>query len=301
MKRSAPAMIGLFLISACVSAAWAREDARLKADVEALYQKADQAWQDRNLEDYMSLLTGDFQSIFAGRDREGIRSFLKDLLDAYEDLRVTNSFLSISRSGKWIKVLNDSKLEGKSRNKWSLIAQNTNADLLVQEGPGLKFARSTQIDKHRLTNINGQTYRDPQAGFSFTVPKNWEILPAPHPTVQGGVIVLAPDGSSAAMLGYVKAPGIDTKKAAEADEAIGKVLSKPGTYRLLRSGTVRINGYEGFEIESEFFFIGDRERRRHRVYLSAGDMLYVLCFDAMPARQWGSVKDGFQFILNSVR
>ena len=91
------------------------------------------------------------------------------------------------------------------------------------------------------------------------------------------------------------------KKAAEGDEAIGRVLSKPGTYRLLRSGTVRINGYEGFEIESEFFFIGDRERRRHRVYLSAGDMLYVLCFDAMPARQWGSVKDGFQSILNSVR
>lgn len=301
MKRRAPVIIGLVLFSAYVSAAWARDDAGLRADVEALYHKADQAWQDRNLEGYMSLLAGDFQGIFAGRDREGIRSFIKDLFDAYDELRVTNGFLSIRRSGKWIQVLNDSKLEGRSRNKWSLISQNTNADLLVQEGRTLKYARSIQVDRHRLDNLNGLAYRDPQTGFSFTVPKNWEIFPSPHPTVQGGVVVMAPDGSSAAILGYVKAPGIDTKKAAEGDEAIGKVLSKPGTYRLMRSGPVRINGYEGFEIESEFFFIGDRERHRHRVYLNAGDLLYVLCFDAMPARQWDKVKDGFKHILNSIR
>ncbi len=301
MRCNARVMIGFILLSACASGAWARDNAKLKTDVEALYKKADLAWQNKDLEGQMSLLTSDFQGIFSGRDRDGIRSLIKDLFDAYDELRVTNSLLEITRSGNWIKVINDSKMEGKSRNKWNMVFQNTYTDLLIQEGNSLRFARSTQVDKHRLNNVSGQSYRDAQTGFTFSVPKNWEIFPAPHPTVQGSAMVMAPDGTSAAMLGYVKAPGISAQTAAEGDEAVGKVLSKPGTYRLLKSGPVRINGHEGFEIESEFFFVGDRERHRHRVYLNAGDLLYVLCFDAMPGKQWDKVKDGFKYILNSVR
>jgi hypothetical protein len=34
---------------------------------------------------------------------------------------------------------------------------------------------------------------------------------------------------------------------------------------------------------------------------SGGGMLHVLSFDAMPFQQWGQVKDGFRFILDSVK
>jgi hypothetical protein len=211
--------------------------------------------------------------------------------------------VDITRSGNWIKVLNNSKMEARRRNKeWSDVSVGATVDLLIQEGNSLKVARSTTVDKPRLSYVVEQTYRDSQTGFSFTAPKNWGIFPTSiHPTIQGCVFVLAPDGTSGAMLGYVKAPGISAQQAAEGDEAMGKILSLPGTYRLIRSGPIRVNGLEGFEIESEFFIPSDRERHRHRVYLVAGDLLYVLCFDAMPFKQWDKVKDGFRFILNSVK
>jgi hypothetical protein len=251
----------------------------------------------------MSLAADDFQNIYLGRGRDGARTLLKDFFDGYDELRATYNLLEIARSGNWIKVVNDVKLEGKSRNKeWALITQKTVVDLLVQEGNSLKFAGATQVDKHRLTDVTGQTYRDSQTGFSFTAPKDWGIFPTSfHPTIQGCVLVLAPDRTSAVMLGYVRAPGISAQQAAEGDEAMGKILSLPGTYRLIRSGPIRVNEREGFEIESEFFLPNDRERHRHRVYLIAGDLLYVLCFDAMPFKQWDKVKDGFQFILNSIK
>ena len=303
MKYRPSIAFGLMLISTCVSGIQARDDARLKEKVEALYQKAGKALETKDLESYISLLAEDYQNIFAGRDREQSKNLLKDLFEAYDNLRVNNLFQGITRSGNWIRVLNDSKIEGKTRNKdWEVISQTTTLDLLSESGQSLKIARSAQIDKYRLANISGQTYQDTQTGFTFMVPKGWDIFPTSgHPMIKGNVIILAPDGTSAAMLGYVSVPGIKARQASEGDEALCKILSKPGTYRLIRSGPIRINGLEGFEIESEFFLPNDRERHRHRVYLNAGDLLYVLCFDAIPSREWDKVKDGFQYILNSVR
>jgi hypothetical protein len=190
MKRKLSITIGLIIIVACSSEVWARDDIKLRSRVETLYEKADQAWKTKDLEGYMSLVADDFQNINLGRDREGARTLLKDLFDGYDELRATYNLLEITRSGDWIKVVNNEKLEGKLRKKeWALISQNTFVDLLVQEGNSLKFARSTQIDKHRLTNVTGQTYRDNQTGFSFTVPKDWGIFPtSTHPTIQRCVL-----------------------------------------------------------------------------------------------------------------
>jgi hypothetical protein len=303
MKRRSFITLGLYLIIAGASGIWAREDAKLKAKVDAFYEQINQQWMTKDLEGIMSLLTVDFQWIYLGKTREGTKALLKDLFDAYDEFRTTNIPVEITRSGNWIKVINDSKTEARRRNKeWTEVSAGATVDLLVQEGNSLKVARSTMVDRPRLPNVVGQTYRDNQTGFSFTTPQNWGIFPTSvHPTVQGCVFVLAPDGTSGAMLGYVKAPGISAQQAAEGDEAIGKVLSIPGTYRLIKSGPIRVNGLAGFEIESEFFIPSDRERHRHRVYLVAGDLLYVLCFDAMPSKQWDRVKDGFRFILNSVK
>jgi hypothetical protein len=122
-----------------------------------------------------------------------------------------------------------------------------------------------------------------------------------HPTLQGTVFVLAPDMSSAALFGYVVSPTAVAQQAAEGDEAIAKLMAKPGSYKLFKSGPIRVGGRDGFEIESEFFMNGDRERHRRRVYLNAGSFLYVFCFDGMPAKQWDKVKSGFQSILDSVK
>ena len=103
------------------------------------------------------------------------------------------------------------------------------------------------------------------------------------------------------MIGYVKAPGISAKQAAEGDEALGKNLSDKNAYQLIKSGPINVGLYKGYEIESKFFIPRDRERHRRRVYFKAGGLLYVLCFDAMPFKQWDSVKDGFQFILDSLK
>ena len=174
--------------------------------------------------------------------------------------------------------------------------------MLIQQGDSLKFARAAEIDRNRLNNVVGQKYRDDQIGLSFAVPANWSIFPTKwNPAVQGAVFVLAPDFTSAAVLGVVKASGMSGQQAAETDEAMGKTISPPGTYKLFKSGPIRINGHEGYEIESEFFVPFDRERHRWRVYFNAGDALYPFCFDAMPFKQWDQVKEGFQFILDSVK
>jgi hypothetical protein len=301
MKRRRFITFGLILSIACCSVAWARSNARLRAKIEAFYNQMDQFYETKNLEGCMARLTDDFQFIYFGLDREGSRATLRDFFDAYDELRSEHQILDISQSVNMIKVVLDSKLEGRSGNKeWKVISQGASLDFLVEKGNALKVFRSTAIDKHRLKYVVGQTYRDAQTGFSFSVPKKWNIFPTTaHPTIQGCVFVLAPDGTSGAMLGYVKAPAGYAKQAAEADEALGKVMSS--TYRLIKSGPIHVNGLEGWEIESEFLIPSDRrERHRHRVYLN-GDVLYVLCFDGMPFGQWDKVKDGFRFILDSIR
>jgi len=303
MKHIFSMIGGLILLLACMPTEGVCSDALLKAKVEALYAKADQALKAKDLQGYMAFLAKDYEHVYLGINRDRVQNILKDIFDAYDELRVEHTFLEITRAGNWIKVICDYRVEGKSRRDgWSIISQDTLIDLLIQEENSLKFARTTQTDKHRLANVSGRTYKDSQTGFSFAAPKGWEILPTvAHPNIQGGVFVLAPDGTSAAMLGHTESPGISAKQAAEGDEALAKILSKPGTYRLIKSGPIRFNGREGYEIESEFSIPSDRERHRRRVYYNANGLFYVLCFDGVPFKQWEKTKDGFQSILDSIK
>jgi hypothetical protein len=303
MKRSLLVAIGFVLALACLPVDGQCKDAQLQANVEALYAKADQALKNKDIQGYLALLTNDYEHVFVGINRDKTQIILKDLFDGYKELRVERAFLEITRFGKWIKVVCSNKVEGNTRREgWSIVLQGVDIDFLIQEGNSLKIARSTQTDKHRLANVSGRIYRDKETGFSFTAPKGWAILPTTaHPNIQGGVFVLTPDGSSAAMIGYVKMPNISARQAVEGDESLGKIMSKPGTYKLIKSGAIRVNGWEGFEIESEFFIPNDKERHRRRVYYNSNGLLYVLCFDGMPFQQWDKVKDGFQSILDSIR
>ncbi len=299
MKTKALSHFALVLMMACSPGLWAQGYDSLKSRVGTLYDKADRMLEAKDVDGFMSLLADDYQLLFAGKDREGLRSTLNIRFMGYSELRADHSILEITRLGDIVKVINEQKLEGKSGESWKVLSQATVIDLLTENDGVLKFCRSVEIDMSRLGNISGQTYRDDK--ISFSAPENWIIIPTSHPTLQGVAYVLAPDRTSAAIIGHVRAPGVTGRQAAEGDENLCKIVSTDGKYKLFKSGAIRVNGYEGFETESSFHIMLDRERHRWRVYFTADDVLYPLVFDAVPPRQWDQFKDGFQYILNSVR
>jgi hypothetical protein len=302
MKSKSAVVVGLLLVFVCVSGVWAQDNASLKAKAQAFYDQESSLIQAKDSEGLMSLVSDEFQAIMAGLDREGVRSMIKIIFSSYDEIRATFTALEASQSGRFIKVLRDEKVMGRSGGgDWKELSNKQGIEYLVQEGGVLKSARSADIDKSRLSCINGLTYKDQDSGLSFVVPDGWEIIPSVHPTMKGLVLALAPDKTSIATIGYVKTPGITAQQAAEGDENIGKALSKAETYQLYKSGPITFKGLEGFETESRFNIPNAQDRHRRRVYFKAHGSLYVLCFDAIPYTQWDNVKDGFQQILDSVK
>ena len=302
MKSQSTVMVGFILVFACVPGVLAQDNATLKAKVETLFSKLTQVYGAKDVQGYMSVLADDYQLIFSGTGRETTLATIKDIFKAYDRVREGHTILEITQSGNMIKVVFDGKLEGKAGNEdWEVIDQSTNVFFLVQENGFLKVARSAQVDKYRMTNVNGQTYKDDQIGFSFTAPAKWEIFPSVHPLMQGTVYALAPDKTCVAVFGFVNAPGASAQQAVEGDEASGKASSLPGIYKLFKSGRINISGHEGFQTESKFFIPFTHEVYRRRVYFNAGALLYVICFDAVPPNQWDKVKSDFQLILDSIK
>jgi ketosteroid isomerase-like protein len=302
MKIRLTVVVGFILVLTWMSGAWAQDSAALRGKIEALYEAMDQALEAKDLATFMSLFTDDYQVILAGTDRQGFQDAIKQNFQGNDQLRTEHTIIDIAQSGDTIKVAWDQKIEGKSSDKdWGELYKRSMISLLIQEGNILKFARSAELDKNRLSNVNGQTYKDGQMGFSFAAPENWMIIPSVHPTIQGMVIVLAPDRSSVAMLGCIKMAGIGARQGIEGDEMLTEKLSKEGTYKLFKSGPISIGGHEGFETESKFFLPTTQERYRRRIYFNAGGSLYILCFDAIPFTQWDQVKGGFQSMLDSIK
>ena len=301
MKNKSAVVVGLILVFACISSVCAQDNTGLKAKVKAYYDQISSLYKAKNFEGLMSLMTDDFQVIFYGLDREGARNYLKNLLSSYDEIQATYTPLEITPSGRFIKVRRDEKVMGRSGGgEWKEITNKQMIDYMVQESDSLKIARTADIDKSRLSYINGSTYTDEEGRFSFVVPDGWDIIPGVHPGMKGMVLALAPDRVSIAMMGYVKTPGITAQQAAEGDEGVGKAMSKAETYKLYKSGPINFRSYEGFEIESRFNIPNAQDRHRRRVYFKAHGSLYVLCFDAIPYTQWDTVKDGFQQILDSI-
>ncbi len=303
MKIRSTIVVGFVLFLTCVSYALAQH-ADLRARVEELFEKADQYTEAKDLEASLSLLSDDWQMILAGIDRNGVRDYIEQLFKDHDELWSQHVILEIAESGNLIKVISDELLKGKSGDgDWTEIYHRPGIYYLAQEGNSLKIFRSAEIDRDRLQNVDGQTYKDENAGFSFTVPDNWAIIPSKHPTMQGYVMVLAPDMSSAALLGYLKIPGLNlsARQAIEGDEAATERIAKEDDYKLHSSGPISVGEYEGFETESEFLLPSTQPRYRRRVYFNAGDFLYALSFDAIPPENWDMVKGGFQSILDSIQ
>ena len=303
MKIRPTVILGFILVLACVTGAWA-QDAALRAKVEDLFEKADQYTEAKDLEGHMTLFADDWQLILAGTDLKGARDYIKQLFQDNDELWAGHLILDIKQSGKVIRVISDQMRKGrKDDGNWVEIYHRPELHYLIREGNHLKFLRTAEIDKDRLKNIDGQTYKDENAGFSFTVPESWGIIPSKHPTLQGFVLALAPDMTSVAMLGHLKIPGINlnARQAIEGDEVTTENASTKDTYKLFSSGPITVGGYEGFQTESEFLIENSQTRHRRRVYCKADAFLYVLCFDAIPPKNWDMVKDGFQSILDSIQ
>lgn len=302
MKRRSAVAVGFILILTCMSGLWAQDNAALKKQVKELYDKTNQYWAAKDRDGSLSLMTDDFQMIFLGVGREGVRVSLEAYFKQADQLRADYAISEIAPVRNMIKVIYDLKIEGKTgAEDWKVLYQGGAIDFLTNQNGVLKIARSAQYDKSRAGNINGQTYADKQTGISFTAPEGWLILPSSHPTIQGMVFALAPDMTSVAALGYVPSPGINARQAIEGDEALSEKLSVEGTYKLFKSGPISIGGHEGFETESKFFLPSAQDRYRRRVYLNAGGKLHIFCFDAIPYTQWDKVKGGFQSILDSIK
>lgn len=278
------------------------QDADLKARIEAFYAQGDSFVNGKNLEGIFSLLTDDYQEIRLGMNRRGLRNLLTTLFSSYEGIRTTTTPLEISRYGEFVRVLVGSRMLGKTAGtEWKEIASTSAMEYLRPDGNSFKTARSGEIDRTRLNLIKGRTYADPEAPFAVTAPQGWDIIPGVLPGLKGTVVVLAPDMSGMALMGYLKTPGISPQQAAEGDETLTRSLSQDTVYELYKSGPVAVGPYEGFETESRFHIPATGDRHRRRVYFKAHGSLYVLCFDALPSDRWDDVKDGFQSILASIK
>ena len=301
MRSRSAVWVGFSLALAWLSQSWAQESPTLQAKVQSLYDQSNAMYRAKNAESLMSLLTDDFQVIMAGLDREGVEKQLRSLLQSYEELEEKDTLISITPSGRYFKVVRDSKLSGRTGSgDRKEIASKSGIDYLIEEGGSLKIARTAEIDKPRLSLINGPHYKDEDGGFSFTAPDSWDVIPGLHPLMKGTILALAPDKTSVALIGYLKTPGITAQEAAEGDEAVTKALSNPDTYQSLKSEPIHIGPFEGYETESKFSLPNAQDRHRRRVYFKAHGNLYVLCFDAIPYSQWDSVRGGFQQILESI-
>jgi hypothetical protein len=288
-------------MSACLSGAWA-QDAGLKAKVESFYDQINSCFKTKNAEGFVSLMTSDFTGIPSGQSREAVGNYIKTAFSSSDTFQSNYAPLEITQSGGFIKVLRDERILVKPENgDWKEVSNKQVMDYLLPEGSNLKLARSADIDKARLSYVNGQRYKDEQGSFSLSAPAGWDIIPGVHPTMKGTVLVLAPDQSSMALMGYLKTPGITAQQAVEGDEQLAKVLSKDSVYELYKSGPINLGAYEGFETESRFTIPSTQDRHRRRVYFKAHGSLYVIIFDAIPFSQWDSVRGSFQQILDSIK
>ncbi len=102
MKRRSTVLVGLILILTCMSSLWAQGDATLGKQVTELYDKTNQYCAAKDIEGLLSLISDDFQGIFAGVGREAIRSSFEEYFKKSDQLRADYSISEITPLGDTI-------------------------------------------------------------------------------------------------------------------------------------------------------------------------------------------------------
>lgn len=301
MKRIAILFCGLIWVTA-VAAQTTEVSPQLQSEVEACFQRLDRAMESKDIDLLMESISDDYMSVFYGPTAEGMKRFFERRFEEPGEARASREIEAVERIGDLVQVRLRLKIEhrdGKDKD-WRVVADSPHVYFLAEEEGSLRIRASGRVSHKRYGQIEGQTYNSGTVGFSLTVPKNWVLIPTRSKRLMEAVAVLSPDGSSAVLFGYIEpAYNLDAGEALKADDSALRQLAGDN-YRAIASKTATIAGLPAYESHSEFTIDGDsRSRRRMRIYLTVGGLLYTFNCDAVPPQRWEKVEPEFRAIVES--
>ncbi|MGI6458404.1 MAG: PsbP-related protein [bacterium] len=283
------------------AASFSAEGQDLQAQVKALFERYDQAIEQENLVDLMDCFSTDFMAVFAGSNREQLQNQMQTHFQDYEELQVERNIIMVKSTQPFDMAISQMSLKGRAKDATEAKELfNTHFVDFLQESDGqLKIQAKAVIDEKRLEKLEAKTYEDQHIGYSFNAPEDWYLIPSFISVLSDVVLFLAPDGSSSGMFGMIELPyNADAKTAVVGDDAMAKQIAE--RFNLITEGEITVNGISGYQSETEFLIKEDgRERKRWRVALMSGGLVYVLVLDAIPPSQWDQLMPAFQSIVNS--
>lgn len=274
----------------------------IRAMVEACYEGSIKAFEAEDMDAFMTYFTDDYQALFYGIGRDAVRKQMEKVCESFDDLKMTVTNKRITRTGDLVQVIEDLKIEGRPQGQTEsrVIQESVALEILREEYGELKTCQSAVMKKSHVEYVNGQTYRNENVGFSFTVPEGWVLVPFEYPVMLESAIFFKPGSNTVGLLGYLEIPyNTGAKAALDADSMMMKRLTKDTYEQLLECQETSIAGVTAYEDISKFGEDGSSLRQRRRVYFDAGGLLYTFIFDAMPAMEWKEVESDFQTVLDS--
>jgi len=297
MKKTA--ILAWGLMAALAGSLAFAQDTELRAKVEAFYQKLDRATETENLDEFMSCFTPDYMEVWAGPNRAQLKAIIEKNNTDLENISARREFKNITRAGKYIQVVSRVAIKADKAGGGKHEMNLDEVQFLVPDGDSFKIQSRANAKPEAYKNFQGNTCTDDTAGIQFSVPEGWVLVPGAHPYMRGVTFMLAPDGTSAAMFGYLELPSnVGAKEALEGDDAVCKTVAK--NFEMFQAGEYPVGDLKGYESITRFTIPqDDRDRKRWRVYFSAGGLLITFNFDAIPAERWDGLKPDFETILAS--
>ncbi len=295
-------LLGCILLIAFTAATGFTVDEELNKKVEQFYHSMEQATLAKDVDACFSYYSSDYKGLLFGPKKEDFIEIIKKLFSENDGIRLNCKIERIEPFENFIQVIQEETVEVKktSDSEWTLLNKQMCADFLKEENGELKLLVNTPVNKDRFQYIQGKRFSNETIGISFSVPNDFIIIPAVHPTLSGSLAFLSSDASFTGMFAYVELPyNVGAKEAVLADDAAVKRIAGD-SHQSIRTGPVPVGNLEAFECVSQFQFSNEAEaRKRRNVYFTAGGLLYVFIFDAVPASKWEQLEPKFQSILDS--
>ena len=301
MKRIAILCSGIVWVTS-VAAQTTEVPPQLQSKVETCLQRLGRAMESKDIDLFMESISKDYMSVFHGPTAESLKRHFEQRFTNEEEVRSSRKIESIRSVGDFVEVRLRLTVERRknSDEDWQDVFNSPQVYFLAEEEGSLRIRASSRISGKRYERIEGQTYSSGTVGFSLTVPEDWVLIPTRSKRLREAVQVLSPDGSSAVLFGYIEpAYNLDAGEALRADDSALKQLAG-ANYRAIESKTTTIAGVRAYESHSQFTIEGDsRTRRRMRIYLTVGGLLYTFNCDAVPPQRWEEVEPGFRAVVES--
>ncbi|MDX9754286.1 MAG: hypothetical protein RBU29_10020 [bacterium] len=298
--------LSLFAIGAVVLASfcpgWAAED-EWKAPVQTVLDKYTQWIEAEDLDRVMEFYHPEYSFAFANLAKDKMREQIQGLFKDYDALDLNMKVLQMERQGRYIVVITEAEIKGRPVAEQNAavktISKNTVADLLVEENGALLYYMSVVIEPKGMAKIHGNQYKNETIGISFTIPTDWVMLPASHPSIMEVIFFVTPQGKSGGMYGYLELPYEATpQQAVEGDENMLKRIAGD-SYKEILAREVEFKGNPGYESISEFAINKNPKQKRQRLYFAAGGLLHIFTMDVVPVSEWDPFSKQFQSILDS--